>query len=70
MRYTYENIEKAVLKKVCVSKETSNFLVALYDYSVSLYSLDFNKKNIKLVDDVEDSFLLFLVFLRKMKILI
>lgn len=59
MRYTYENIEKAVLKKVCVSKETSNFLVTLYDYSVSLYSLDFNKKNIKLVDDVEDSFLLF-----------
>ncbi|MBR3362645.1 MAG: hypothetical protein IKG40_01820 [Bacilli bacterium] len=59
MNYSYESLEKEIAKKVEINKSTSQFLIALYDQDVNLYPLNFNQKNIKLVDDIENAFLLF-----------
>ena len=59
MNYDYEYLEKELLKKEKIDKSTSTFLMALCNQDIDIYSLDFNKKNIKLVDDIENSFLLF-----------
>lgn len=58
-KYNYEDLEKEVLKNVSIDKNTSAFLVALYDKNIHLFPLDFNQKNIKIVDDIQNAFLLF-----------
>ena len=59
MNYTYENLEKEICKKNEVDKNTSKFLVALCDKNIDIYSLDFSQKDIRLIDEIENSFLLF-----------
>ena len=59
MNYTYEDLEKEVMGKVTINKDTSDFFVVLCGEDINLYPLDFVSKDIGLVDYVQNSFLVF-----------
>lgn len=58
-KYSYEELERKVLKEVYVDKNVSSLIIALYDGSVTLYPLDFEGKGFSIVNDIENAFLLF-----------
>ncbi|MBR2832946.1 MAG: hypothetical protein IKE75_00650 [Bacilli bacterium] len=59
MNYTHEYLEKEIMKKVSIDKTTSNFFITVCGENIDTYPLDFNQKNVKIVNDVENSFLTF-----------